>query len=748
MRRRDAPRDVYLALRRRPLAVLFAVLALIALGAAIVAAHVTTFALDETLIEQSAVHYTSDLPHSLFHDLDARATNRLYSLLLSIPFHLFSGVRAVEIDHILSAVLFVSAALPVFIFARVILRSVWSAVAVAILSVAVPWLALTTALFTENLSYPLFWWMVLATCAAVWRPSRRADLLAIVTIVLLVCTRVQFAGVFVGYLLALLAISYLRSAPSARRLARTREALRRALRGHLFSFLLLALAVVALIYERSRPHWEAHVEQLLGAYSNVIIRHALPSNMTEGLLIELIALALGVGLLPALVSIPWFLRRITRPVLDRRWVHLFAAAVLLVVFMVLTVYSQNGYLGAITEERYFFYVIPAFWLCAFAALEEGNVRPSDIALCAVALAAIYGAIPFLSPLSEESAFLAPVESVVPHVLQQRLLEVGLTGLSTQDGLAILVLLAGLATAAIWAHRPRWRRWWVIAPAAVLQLLITGYAYAVIDGKVQGIPGRTSGSLSALGWLDAHAGSTPVAWLVNVSSAAPLTNAASPSADEERTTLFWNKRLTSWVEVPGLGAHPAESPLAALPGIPPLGINRATGELGPPADTKAISKLVVGQTDSPFIQLAATPLATSPDGILTLSLIAHPVTATWISVGLQPDATVGAGPPAQLYVFAPRASRPQTRSVAFALAPVAPPGATTVLTLRLGTRTIHVPLSGGAPARMLTLDACFPAGSTVLDGTATPTTTALIAGRELAGYISSVTLGPPTPAPRC
>ena len=64
---------------------------LIALGAGLIAAHVTVFALDETLIEQSAVHYTSNLPHSLFHDLDARATNRLYSLVLSIAFRLFSG---------------------------------------------------------------------------------------------------------------------------------------------------------------------------------------------------------------------------------------------------------------------------------------------------------------------------------------------------------------------------------------------------------------------------------------------------------------------------------------------------------------------------------------------------------------------------------------------------------------------------------------------------------------------------------
>ena len=46
-------------------------------------AHVKGYILDETLIKQSAVHYTTDLPSSLFDDVNARATSRLYSLLMA-----------------------------------------------------------------------------------------------------------------------------------------------------------------------------------------------------------------------------------------------------------------------------------------------------------------------------------------------------------------------------------------------------------------------------------------------------------------------------------------------------------------------------------------------------------------------------------------------------------------------------------------------------------------------------------------
>jgi|GEM_PF-4287160 len=731
--------------RRAPALALAGGALLIALGAGLIAAHVTVFALDETLIEQSAVHYTSDFPHSLFHDLDARATNRLYSLLLSIAFRLFSGASAVRVDHVLSVVLFVSAVAPIFLMARIVLASAWSAVAVALLSVAVPWLALTSALFTENLSYPLFWWMVLATCAAVWRASPARDLLALASIALLVCTRAQFAAVYVGYLLAVLAVCTWRSDGASGVPRRLASAAARALRSYPLTLIVFAGIVAFVIYEKASGQWQAHVEQFLGTYSNVIIRNGLPANMGEGLLVELITLALGVGLLPAIVSLTWFVRRMSRPQPDRRWIHLAASGLVIVVFLVLTVYSQGGYLGGMTEERYFFYVIPVFWLGAFAALEERSVRASDLLACAVALAALYAVVPFLSPLTEETAFLAPVESIVPHVLTQRLAQLGLTGLTIQDALALLTLLAGLATALLWSRSARVKLWWTVGAAAVAQLVMAGYAFAVIDGKVQGIAGRTGGSVAALGWVDSHARSPEVTWLDNLSTAAPpasLVATAGLAANQAHVTLFWNSRVRSWAELPELGLPTVESPISALPGQPGLAVDPTTGLLAP-ASAVADMHEDVEATDSAFLQLAGTPLARSPDGVLTLTQLMRPVRAVWLATGLAPEGGIPAAHAVVLAAFTGASEAPDALSVTLTLAPPGPIAgsetpAKAVLGVRLGSANERVVLTaGGAPAEV-SLTTCVATGHAAATG-AIRTLSPPATGAALSGTLQSVTV---------
>lgn len=751
---RAVARRAGVAVLRRPLVALAGGALLIALGAGLIAAHVTVFALDETLIQQSAVHYASNLPHSLLHDVDARATNRLYSLVLSVAFRLFSGADAVRIDHVLSVVLFVSAAIPIYLMARIVLRSQARAVAAALLSVAVPWLALTSALFTENLSYPLFWWAMLAVCWAVWRPSVWRDALALLSIALLVCTRIQFAALLVGYVFALVGVSVWRVGPASGVRRRVAAGARYMARGFPLTLATFIGVLAFLLYAQTSSRWQSHVEEALGTYTNVVIRTGLPNNMAEGLLIELIALALGVGLLPAVVSIAWYLRRIARPKLDRRWVYLCVSGVVLVVFLVLTVYSQGGYLGNLTEERYFFYVVPVFWIGAFAALQDGDVRSSELLACSVALALLYGVIPFLPALTQETAFLSPVEAVVPHVLTQRLAELGLTGLTIEDALALIVLLAGIATALLWSRRPRTRAWWTVGAAAALQLLLAGYTYAVIDGKVHGIPGRTAGSVSALGWVDAHAGSANVAWLDNLSTAAPPTTTASPAADQVRTTLFWNTHLRSWVQLPEIGLPIPEWPLAALPNGTIAPIDQRSGQVTAAlteAGLKGSVSEVVGATDSPFLQLAGATLARSPDGVLTLTRLAAPARASWLATGLQPDGYVGAGAPVRLFAFAQSAPVPRAILVTLTLSPPTAPGPPVhaEMAMRLGSSRRRITLRPPpAPPQLVGVPVCLGPGQTAVSGELTATRTVALPGRSVAGMLTHVTISPAGSNVRC
>jgi hypothetical protein len=736
-----------LSLRKRPqthVLVLVGGALLIALAAALVAVKVTVLALDETLMQQSAVHYASGLPNTLLHDVDARATNRLYSLVLSIAYRITGGPDAIRIDRVLTVLMFVSAVFPIYLMARRLLASRGAAVAVALLSVLAPWLTLTTALFTENLSYPLFWWALLACCVAIERPAPARDLLALVVIALLVGTRVQFAAVLLGYVLCLLVACAVRSQLAASDvadggLARLRRRLavaaRLAIRSFPVTVAIVIVVIVGLVYARASGQWEAHVSRLLGTYSDVVTRSGLPPNMAEGVLIEVIALGLGVGLLPALVSVPWYARALSRPRLEPRWATLAVCGAILVVFLLATVYSQGGYLGEVTEERYFFYIVPVFWIGAFAAVTERSIRAGEVLACAVAFAALYASIPFVSPLSSETAFLAPVESTVPHIVQQRLAELGLTGTTVQDVLFVLVLAAGAVTAWLW-RRPLAAKRWVIGGAVVVQLLILGYAYAVIDGHVQGVPGRTGGSYGALGWVDAAAGGHEVAWLDNENVDAPpavFAPQAGLAANQTHVTLFYNSQLRSWVQFPATALPPVEFPLTGLPGQPALEVAPSSGAVRPAAATAGLTE-VVGQADSPFLQLAGGVLARSPDEFLTLTRLERPLRASWLAEGLGPDGAVSAGPPARLHAFT-RAGEGLAVTLTLGALPVAVAHQpATELRLKLGPerRAVRLP-AGGAPQRVTIAD-CPAGGARSVAGSVTAVRTFALQGRVLGGML--------------
>lgn len=709
--------------------------------------HVTAFTLDEALLEQSAVHYTSGLPHSLLHDADARATDRLYSLVLSVAFHFFAASNAIRIDHVLSVILFVSTAAPVYLLATKLRLSRPASAAAAALSVAVPWLALTSALFTENLSYPLFWWTMLAVARTIEEPSRWRDLQTLIGVGLLVVTRVQFVAVFAGYLLALVAVVYWRAPATLGVGARTLSAIGRMARDHTFTLAVLIVCVAVLAYARASGQWTQHVETLLGSYSNVVVGKAIPPNMVEALGVEIIALALGVGLLPAFVSVSWYLKSIGSSLRQDRRLVLVTLGVMLATFLLLTVFSQLGYLGAMTEERYFFYVIPAFWIGTFAALEDRNVRPGEIALCALGFAFLYGAIPFVTtPFGQEIAFLAPVESIAAHVYSLHEAAVGLGSLTLQDALALLAVLSGVITAVIWERWTTLRRWWIVGFAAVVQLLFTSYAYAVIDGAVPGIAGRTEGNVAALGWVDAHSHGMPVWWFDNLALAPPPVGAA-PAEYEERTALFWNSDLRSWAALPATGLPQPIWPMTALPNEPTLSIDPADGDLAPSTALRSLHE-AVDASNSAFFQLAGTSVVRSPNGALSLVRVSQPARVTWLAEGLQPDGFLIAGDGAHVWAFAPASSTSRSMRVTLTFAPAPAPAVgadnATSMLVRFGATAIRLRMSGSSP-RSVSLTACFPSGSSVSGGTLTATQSVPVDGQDVAGVLQSVAISSPSPS---
>ncbi len=174
----------------------------VATVAILVAVDVTEIVLDETLYKQSAVHYTTGLPDSLFHDLTARATARLYPLLMAPFFAVFDGDVAVRWARAVNGVFFAASALPVYLLARQIELPRWPAVFAALASIAVPWLTLATAMFTESLSLLIFAWTLLAMVHALRRPLWWRDALVLLGIAGLICTRAQLVSLLPAWMLA------------------------------------------------------------------------------------------------------------------------------------------------------------------------------------------------------------------------------------------------------------------------------------------------------------------------------------------------------------------------------------------------------------------------------------------------------------------------------------------------------------------------------------------------------------------
>ena len=113
-------------------------------------------------------------PLPMIHGTSVALANQVYPILLAPVYASLASENAFRAAHVLNAVVMASAALPVFLLGRELLSRGWSA-AVAVLSVTVPWMALTGFLMSEVVAYPAFLWACLASYRAVGEPPPPTD---------------------------------------------------------------------------------------------------------------------------------------------------------------------------------------------------------------------------------------------------------------------------------------------------------------------------------------------------------------------------------------------------------------------------------------------------------------------------------------------------------------------------------------------------------------------------------------------
>ena len=169
------------------------------IGLALVLSSLTTRVVDwfvmtdELLYERLAISVSqlgSPLPH--VHGELIPNLNQLYPLLIAIPFRHGLVPSSLHDAHALNAWVMSSACIPAFLLARRVTRRRLVAYALAVLTVCLPWIVVSSFLLTEVAGYPAFLWAMLAIQLAVAAPSRRNDVLALLGIALAVFARTQF----------------------------------------------------------------------------------------------------------------------------------------------------------------------------------------------------------------------------------------------------------------------------------------------------------------------------------------------------------------------------------------------------------------------------------------------------------------------------------------------------------------------------------------------------------------------------
>jgi hypothetical protein len=414
---------------------------------------------DELLYERLALSIVRlHTPVPYVHDTVIANVSQLYPLLLAPVFATGTVADGLFRAHVLNAFLITSAAIPSYLIALRITRNAWAATLASALTVATPWMVLSSFLLTGTAAYPAFLWAMLAFHVAVTSPSRRHDALAAFALVVAVTARTQFI-----VLALVLAVMCAR---------RWRE--HRVLVGFFAAGAVAALVALALGHSP------------LGTYSSTASGNPLPLEVEPAFFTHLASVAVGLGLVPFIVGGAWLLRR-----------DAFATLALLTIGgLTVEVASFNvRFGGGLVRDRYIFYLAPLFAI-AFSAALASRERPSwRLAVPVGVLVVGFAAAPL--PVFDKLNVDTPV-SVIDGYLRREI--GGLTGARIFLVVASLVGAALVVEAGVLLGRR------ALVPLAALSLVLcvaqTGYAFERLF-RINGTAGRplTVDPSTDLAWVD-------------------------------------------------------------------------------------------------------------------------------------------------------------------------------------------------------------------------------------------------------
>jgi hypothetical protein len=548
---------------------------------------------DELLYERLALSIDrlhSPIPH--VHGVSIGSINQLYPLLLAPFFASGTIAHGLRDAHVMNAFVIASATVPAYLLALRVTRRVWASALAAALTVAVPWIVLSSFLLTEVAAYPVFVLSLLAFHVALTEPTPRHDAYAAAAIVLAIFARTQF--VVLAVVLALLAAR------------RWRE--HRVLLAVYAAGVLLALLVVALGHSP------------LGTYSSTSSGNPLPLSIVPALFTHLARIAVGLGVLPFVVGGAWLLRR-------DPFAELALVTIALLTVEVASYDERFG--GGIVHDRYLFYIAPLFAISFSAALARWERPRWTLAVPVVVLVIGFALAPL--PVFLKLTVDSPTAAMDGYLRRE------LGGLT---GARVFLVVVALVAAALVVEAAVLLGSRAVVGLALLSLLLTtaetGYAFERLF-RVDGTAGRplTVDPSGLLAWLDRTVG--PDAGVTMVPSPV-VAGEYWPNAAYWWDLEFWNRSANRQAGVPG----EFEWTPSTFPKLAPRFDRLGRSSVSPPGD-------VVQAVGDVRFHIAGT-VVTNNRGVFLVQP-EQPWRADWTTRGFYDDGWTKPGTTAYIRVYA-------------------------------------------------------------------------------------------------
>ena len=462
---------------------------------------------DELLYERLALSVDrqhSPVPH--VHGAVVASINQLYPLLLAPFFASGTVASGLQRAHVVNAFVITSAAVPAYLLAFRVSRSMWTSGVAGMLTAIVPWVALSSFLLTEVAAYPAFVWALLAFHVTLTKPTPRNDALAAIALVVAIVARTQFVVLALALPIAILLVGRWRA--------------HRVLGAAYAAGAVLALGVVATGHSP------------LGTYGSTTNGNLLPASVVPAFFAHLSVVAFGLGLVPFLVGGAWLVRREPFAVL---------ASVTIVLLGLEVASYDERFGGGIVRDRYVFYIAPLFAI-AFAAALAARERPSWRLAVPVGVV-VLGAAANPMPVFEKFNVDTPVAILNGYLRRElgglsgaRLVLIGVTLLAAVLIVELVLLFRRVAFVAL------------AACALVLVTAETGYAFARLF-RINGTAGRplTQDQSGVLSWLDRTVGRGAQVTLVPFPM---IPGQYEASGAYWWDAEFWNASATASAGVPG------------------------------------------------------------------------------------------------------------------------------------------------------------------------------------------------------